>query len=152
MNNKGFTLVELLAVITILSIVFVSMVSLNVFKRVDETKALSFVSNAKIIASRAEAMYNTEKYSKDDESLGNKIYLKDITSISNMTDPYGADMDKDESYVLFKTKDEDGVSVDSIYIYLKSCNEKSCYLIGSSDKPLDNSKITYKDEKKKKNN
>lgn len=151
MNNKGFTLVELLAVITILSIIFVSMVSFNVFKRVDETKALSFVSNAKIIASRAEAYHNTEKYSSS-ESLGDKIYLKDITSISNMTDPYGGEIDKDESYVLFKNSLEDDVNIDSIYIYLKSCNEKSCYFIGSKDAPLDNSKITYKDVKEEKNN
>ena len=151
MNNKGFTLVELLAVITILGIIFVSMVSLNVFKRVDETKALSYVSNAKIIASKAEAMYNNERYSGTDV-ISDTIYLKDIEGIANISDPFGGEINKDESYVKFSLNSEAGVSVDKISIYLKSCDNKTCHFIGTKDKPLDNSKVTYKDVKEEKVN
>ena len=152
MNNKGFTLIEVLAVLVILSIIFISMVSLDVFKTVDNTKNASFVSNARIIISKAETMYNNERTMDNLETLNNKIYLKDINGIDNISDPYDGTLDMDNSYVLFKDTEENNILVTKAYIYLKTCKDKTCYVIGSSSNPVYDADLNYKDVKEENNN
>ena len=153
MNHKGFTLVEVLAVLTILSIIFISMVSLDVFKLVDNTKNTSFASNAKIIISKAEIMYNNERTMDNLQILqDNRIYVKDITGIDNISDPYDGTLDKDNSYVEFRNEMEDGVTVSKIYIYLKTCANNKCHVIGTANEPVSESDINYKVVKEENNN
>lgn len=150
MNSKGFTLIEVLSVLVIISMaVLIVMPSL---KTVDKTKDSGFASSAKIISSKAEAMYANDKYKNNtDIFIENKIYLKDIIGIDNVQDPYGGEFDKDNSYVLFKTETENEVEVSKIYIYLKSCSNNSCHLIGTSNSPISDDALTYKDVKEEKN-
>lgn len=152
MNNKGFTLIEVLAVLVILSIIFISMVSLDVFKTVDNSKNMSFVTNARIIISKAEAMYNSERTMDNLGTLNNKIYLKDINGIDNISDPYDGTLDMDNSYVLFKDTEENNILVTKAYIYIKTCKDRLCHVIGSSSDPVYDADLNYKDVKEENNN
>ena len=142
MNNKGFTLIEVLAVIVLLSIIYlIAMPNLNVL---DKTKNVNFVSNSKLISSRANIMKGNANYSS--YFTNGKIYVKDIKGISNIKDPYDGEI-KEESYILFKDELEEGVNISKTYIYIKSCNKDKCHTIGEKTNPIDEDKITHKDVK-----
>lgn len=142
MNNKGFTLIEVLSVLVILSMVYlIAMPSLNT---VDKTKNISFVSNCNLISSRAYMMKSDAKYSS--YFTNGKIYVKDIKGISNLKDPYDGQIQND-SYILFKDQIEDGVNVSKTYIYIKTCNANNCHALGEVNNPISDDNIKYKDVK-----
>ena len=142
MNSKGFTLIEVLSVLVILSMVYlIAMPSLNT---VDRTRNMSFISNCKLISSRAYIMSTDDNYSSYFNN--GKIFVKDINGISNLKDPYDGEI-KSDSYVLFKDELEEGVKVSKTYIYIKTCNGNKCHVIGDINAPVSDSKLTYKDVK-----
>ena len=145
MNNKGFTLIEILAVLVILSMAALIVVP-NIHKTVDQTKDTSFASNAKIITSKANGMYKQEKYKNNTNIfIENKIYLKDIVDINNISDPYGGEFDKEKSFVEFKNELVDTVNVTKTYIYLISCKGNKCHRIGTANEPVSDDVLTNKD-------
>lgn len=142
MNNKGFTLIEVLAVLVILSMTYlIAMPSLNI---ADKSKNISLVSNSKLISSRAYIMMNDSKY--ESYFTNGKIYIKDIKGISNIKDPFGGEIDE-KSYILFKDEIEQGVNVRKTYIYIKTCDKNKCHEIGEETSPISEDKITHKDVK-----
>lgn len=146
MNSKGFTLIEVLAVLVILSMA--ALIVMPSIKNVDKTKDSAFASSAKIITSKAGAMHSNDKYKNNsDLFIENKIYLKNIIGIGNIKDPYGGEFDKEKSYVLFKTVTENDIQIEKVYIYLKSCTNKTCHLIGTANNPISDDELTYKDVK-----
>ena len=72
MNNKGFTLVEVLAVLVILSVILVIAVP-KVMSIIEDAKMGTLESTAKMIASQA------EKQKVQNTVLGNEAYTASIT-------------------------------------------------------------------------
>ena len=84
MNKKGFTLVELLAVIAILAILVIIALP-NVMSLFNEAKKNSFANELKEIFSTAEKQYMTESFSSNNELLFAREGGIDATSCSGTT-------------------------------------------------------------------
>jgi len=100
-NKKGFTLVELLAVIVILAIILVIAVP-KITKTIDETRNGAFISSAKLIAASA------EKKNLENETLGieQEIECKDLVELTN--DYKNCDISFDENKQAYVTIIGDG--------------------------------------------
>lgn len=147
MEKKAFTLIELLAVIIILSVIAV-IVTPNITKLMNDSKKSKYIADAKIIVSRANYMSKLEKYNLRFEEDG-KIFLKDLDHNNIDTDPFGYDYDTNDSYVQIQTSvNSDNLPVKTLKVYLKSCSKKDsniCNCLGTSDNPIDSEKIKTSD-------
>lgn len=107
MNKKGFTLVELLAVIAIMALIAGISVP-NIINMLDKGKQEDFIKDAKSIVAKAKYRYNMEQYkvkfyscsvTVDSETQTcSCIKAKDL-NFSTETDAYGYTYDKENSYV-----------------------------------------------------
>lgn len=149
MNNKAFTLIELLAVLVVLSIATM-IATPNVMKTVDNSKKEKFIIDAREIVLRSTYMYNEEEYRNNDnyfkkENGLSKIYLKDIQGVSLDKDSFGYTYDKENSFVSFLIPEDvknEGVKIN---VYLKSCkNDKCHYICNVLENELDSSSIIDK--------
>jgi type IV pilus assembly protein PilA len=103
-NKKGFTLVELLAVIVILAVILTIAVP-NVMKIVEKTRKDAFESTAAMMISSAKtqaAAYN-DYLPNSGECSVIKIDLLELENIDK--DPDGGDYDLDNSYVAIANDD-----------------------------------------------
>ena len=102
MNKKGFTLIELIAVVVIMAIIAL-IATPNIVNMMDKGKKEDYVADAKEIISKATYMYKQEKYRNDTSIFqgGKTIKLEDIKGIDDYTDPYGFSYDKVKSCVEF---------------------------------------------------
>jgi len=135
MNKKGFTLIELIAVVVIMAIIAM-IATPNIINMIDSGNKGKYVSDAKIFISKANSMYKLEKSSSSFDSEG-RIKLEALEK-PLATDPYGFKYELSESFVQIKV--ENGQK--QIKIYLKSCeynekNEKTgkCHNIGTETSP-----------------
>lgn len=134
MNKKGFTLIELIAVVVIMAIIAL-IATPNIVNMMDKGKKEDYVADAKEIISKATYMYKLEKY--ENKFAGDKIYLKDINGIDDdFKDPYGFSYDKEESYVDFSSSGSGSSELKEreVKITLISHNDTECYTIVTTDK------------------
>lgn len=126
MNKKGFTLVELLAVIAIMALIAGISVP-NIINMLDKGKQEDFIKDAKSIVAKAKYRYNMEKY-KDmfgsdncpsTESTCSCIKLKNL-NFSTETDAYGYTYDKENSYVAVCDNTYNNTHYNTYKIYLQS--------------------------------
>lgn len=99
LNNKGFTLVELLGVLMILSIILVIAVP-NVVSVLDKNKKETYVSDAKKLVTMAETQIRSDT-DIDWPNNGQAVILK-LSYLNNGSidsDPEGVKYDEDRSYV-----------------------------------------------------
>ncbi len=68
MNTKGYTLIELLAVIVVLSLASILIIGIS-SKSLDNNKKQNFVNNAINAVSKAKLYYNTKTYNGDENSV-----------------------------------------------------------------------------------
>ena len=74
MNTKGYTLIELLAVIVVLSLASILIIGIS-SKSLDNNKKQNFVNNAVNAVSKAKLYYNTKTYNGDENGFNiNTIY------------------------------------------------------------------------------
>jgi len=104
-NNKGFTLVELLAALVILSIIMLVAVpsTLNVF---DKSKKQQYIADAKKMITLAESTLRSN--TNIDYPTSNKIVVLYLSAINDGTideDPEGNEYDSQESFVAVTYKD-----------------------------------------------
>ena len=129
-NNKGFTLIELIAVVTIMAIIAL-LATPNIISMIDNGKKEQYVSDAKEFISKATYMYKLEKYKNDTSifqqpnSNTHKILLSNVQGINQTDDPYGYEYQLDESYIEFKLETENNILKRNTYIYLKSCKTEA---------------------------
>lgn len=140
-DKKGFTLIELIAVVVILSILAI-IATPNIVNMIDRGKKEQYVADAKDFIAKATYMYkqkDQERYQGKFDN-NNTIKLGDIEGIndSDLTDPYGYQYDKEKSTIKFE---ESGVSGDEIKertvkITLESHekNGNKCYMISDIEK------------------
>lgn len=131
MNKKGFTLIELIAVVVIMAIIAL-IATPNIVNMMDKGKKEDYVADAKEIISKATYMYKLEKYKE--KFSGNRILLKNINGIDeDFKDPYGFSYDKAKSYVKFVKPDTTGELAErQVEIFLTSNNGEECYLLSSN--------------------
>lgn len=148
-DKKGFTLIELIAVVVILSILAI-IATPNIVNMIDRGKKEQYVADAKDFIAKATYMYKQEKYQKKFNNNGNgtTIKLGDIEGIndSDLTDPYGYTYDKENSIIKFEEPSSpgtEGVQERKVTITLQSHQKDKCYMIDSTDKNnLDKSSVT----------
>ena len=103
MNSKGFTLVELLAAIVILSIIMVVAVP-NVIGMVNNSKKNTYVEDAKKLASTAEYKFKASKIEKPTETSCVIISLRYLDNSEIKESPNNEEYDKDNSYVIIQNE------------------------------------------------
>lgn len=127
MNKKGFTLIELIAVVVIMAIIAL-IATPNIVNMMDKGKKEDYVADAKEIISKATYMYKLEKYRNNAEifsegSEGTTIKLENINGIDDdFKDPYGFTYDKTNSYVEFTSSGSSGLKERQVRIHLISTN------------------------------
>lgn len=129
-NNKAFTLIELMVVISLLAIILAFALP-NISSTLERNKKDQMINDAKDMVDKAkisDCIKNTEsKY---------KCFLKDIDPKEEIkTSPFGNEYDRTNSYVKKKIQEENSVSVYTYNVYLKVKDNIMC--IGSEDKPID---------------
>ena len=104
MNKKGFTLVELIAVVVIMAIIAM-IATPNIISMMNNGKREDFINNANEIMSKAVYMYKLDKYKNDSNIFenGNRIKLKNIEDINTLEDPFGGEYDLENSYVIIES-------------------------------------------------
>lgn len=144
-NRKGFTLVELLAVITIMAIIAV-IATPNIISLLERSKKTDFVTDAKEFASKANYMFKQREmkgYGNDIFEIctvpaaGYKISLDKIEGIDNFDSPFGGGYITADSYVFFKessVQNSSSLKKYEVQIFLKSCKDitekTDCYYTG----------------------
>jgi prepilin-type N-terminal cleavage/methylation domain-containing protein len=137
MKKNGFTLVELIAVLVILSIIAL-LAAPNIITLMQNSKEKAWLSEVKEMVSTATYMYKTNK---DVDT----IYMKNLTGTIPVTDPYGytyvienSASDNEFSYFKFKEPDEStSMGKREITVFIKSCKTdnsgKKCHYLCSND-------------------
>ncbi|MBQ8472962.1 MAG: type II secretion system protein [Bacilli bacterium] len=101
MSKKGFTLVELLAVITLLSILMAIAVP-NVISTINNNKRNNFLTDASRMIAKAEYLVASSKTARDELKNRPVIYYMDTNGLNEkqefQTDPDGGSYDS-SSYV-----------------------------------------------------
>ncbi len=149
MNKKGFTLIELIAVVVIMSIIAI-IATPNIINMIDKGKKDQYVSNAKEFISKATYMYKQDKY-RDDTTyfIGNdsgyRIKLGKIEGVKSedLTDPYGFKYDTNNSYIEFEEPsiNSEGVQERQVNIHLESNDGSKCYVIDTNKNDLSNNGV-----------
>lgn len=146
MNKKGFTLIELIAVVVIMAIIAM-IATPNIINMIDSGNKGKYVSDAKIFISKANTMYKQEKHAN--KFINGKLTLDNIEKPLT-TDPYGFKYDLANSYVTIDTN----TGIKKISIYLKSCKSDEagnptteCHSIGNDGQPVSSSSLTEDDVK-----
>ncbi len=128
MNKKGFTLVELLAVVVIIAIL-ASLAVPNIISMTTRAKNEQFITDAKQIIAKAKYAYKNGKFESS-----NTISLGDL-EISLNKSPFGEDYDDGKSII--KVDIVEGNLIFSIYL------TDNKYQIGKSEaEPVAETKLT----------
>lgn len=99
MNNKGFTLVELIAVVVIMGIIAI-IATPNIVRMVDNGKKDKFIADAKTLISKTKYQIKLEKYEDNFVVDGNcKIITAEKLGVDLGEDPDGNGYDLNESKV-----------------------------------------------------
>lgn len=148
MKRNGFTLVELIAVLVILSMLSL-LAAPNIISLMQSSKSKSFVSEAEELVSTATYMYKTESNRSKNIFVGNdingyKIYMKSLNGNVPTEDPYGYKYDLESSYIFFKEPAaNETLGTRTVNVHLKSCKDNKCHCIDTED----GTNITTKDIK-----
>ena len=142
MNKKGFTLIELIAVVVIMAIIAM-IATPNIINMIDSGNKGKYISDAKIFISKANTMYKQEGFD------GDTLYLDKVEKPLTI-DPYGFKYVLDKSYV--KITINNGKK--EMYIYLISCKADEagqptteCHSIENNGQPVLSSSLTEDDVK-----
>lgn len=127
MNRKGFTLIEVLAVIIILGVIM-SMAIPNVVSVLDRNKEEALIEDAKSMITLTEYTMRKDtsiKFPKNDKDaiLLTLEYLN-TDDISNS--PYDIPYNIKDSFVVIKNETENGVTEYKYYVQLLACDSDSC--------------------------
>lgn len=135
MNKKGFTLIELIAVVVIMSIIAV-IATPNVINMMETGNNKKYISDASNFISKAKYMYKKEQY-KDKFNKPNQdeatIKLSEIVGITvdDEKDPHGYPYDLEHSTVTIYTQGEETLKERKAKITLISYKDEDCYTIDS---------------------
>lgn len=104
MNKRGFTLVELLGVIVILSIIMLIAIP-NVTSVLEKSKRSTYLADAKKLISQVEYEISNNNIEKPNSAEILRIRLSYVGTSDVSKDPDGNPYDKNNSYVIVIRKD-----------------------------------------------
>lgn len=126
MKNNGFTLVELIAVVVILSIISM-LAAPNIVELMQRSKDGSFVSEVNQLVSQARYMYKNNKTRENMEQENDSTYkvtMRELSGNVPTSDPYGYDYLIDDSYISFsETCPASGMCTIATKVHITSCKE-----------------------------
>lgn len=137
MKKNGFTLIELIAVLVILSIITM-MAAPNIVSIMKSGNEESFVSQANEIVDKAAYMYKTlsirnnkDIFTCNDLGTSCQVLMKNVDMRLPEKDSYGYLYNQDESYVSFEEPDVSAAqsSTRKITVFIKSCKDSKCHCI-----------------------
>lgn len=133
MKKNGFTLVELIAVIVIISIISM-LAAPNIVDLMQRSKDGSFISEVDQLVSQARYMYKNNNTRPDPEEDGSvKIYMSNLTGDVPTSDPYGYDYDMTNSYVSFEENcPADSMCTLDTKVHIVSCKKDKVDAAGSN--------------------
>ena len=131
MNKKAFTLVELIAVVVIMSIIAL-IATQNIVKISSNSKKESYAASVRQFINKAGYMYNQEKYRSSFDSEG-KINLSDIKGIDPdaLVDSYGCDFLPD-STIKITDATVDSLPVRSYTVNIKSSCDDEIHCVNTT--------------------
>lgn len=103
MNRKGFTLVELLGVIVILSIIMLIAIP-NITSTLERSKRDQYIVDAKKMISLADTAIRNSGIQKPASDKWIKVTLKDLETTDVEEDPEGYVYDENKSFVIITRK------------------------------------------------
>ncbi len=119
-NSKGFTLIELMAVIVILGLIMMIAVP-NTITLMDKNKKSNYIENAKTFVSLVQARLQTDhKIDEPDDSHFFYMTLEALNTDDIVDSPYGTAYDKSKSFVAVTLESDKYV----YYVHLVSCVNK----------------------------
>jgi len=135
MNKKGFTLIELIAVVVIMSIIAV-IATPNVINMMETGNNKKYISDASNFISKAKYMYKKEQYKDKFNTTPSgeaTIKLSEIVGITadDEKDPHGYQYDLNNSTVTIYTQGEETLKERTAKITLTSSKGEDCYTIDS---------------------
>lgn len=126
MNRKGFTLIEILAVIIILGVIMTVAVP-NVLSMIDRNKKDTFIEHAKMMATQAEYTIRKDtsiKYPSENNAIILTLEYLNTNDVSES--PYGTMYNKSRSFVAIVNKTTGGVTEYKYYVHLVACGNDNC--------------------------
>lgn len=96
-NRKGFTLIELIAVVVIMAIIAL-LATPNIIGLLEKGKKEEFVADAKEFISKASYQYRSEKFNKDNQNEEKEYKLVDIKGVNDddLVGPWGKEYSRDD--------------------------------------------------------
>lgn len=127
MKKNGFTLVELLAVLVIVSIITL-IATPNIVNLMKQSREKEFIAEAQNMVDSAKAMYKNEQKRAalgcKDENPTCRIAISKLDKTIESNDPYGYKYDREASYIEFNESNcTDGICRRIVTTYIKSYNE-----------------------------
>lgn len=125
-NNKGFTFIELLAVIVILGLIMLIAIP-NTISMIDRNRATNYIENAKTFISLAQNKVQIDKslelpVKKADSDTVLIVTLGYLNTNDLVEDPYGGEYNKVRSFVAVTYEDNEY----KYYVHLISCADGNC--------------------------
>ena len=119
MNNKGFTLVELLAVLAIIAIIGGIAIP-NVISLMDNNKKDHIINDAQRLISLAKNAVANDREFRASSTPYKTYYMKDLDTKSSINpDPDGGNYDRSSSYVKYTKSSGSNSSNAGYCVYLK---------------------------------
>jgi len=126
MNRKGFTLIEILAVIIILGVVMTIAVP-NVLSMIDRNKKDTVIEHAKMMATQAEYTIRKDtsiEYPADNNAIILTLEYLNTNDISES--PYNVMYNPTRSFVAIVKETINGIAEYKYYVHLVACGDDTC--------------------------
>lgn len=126
MNRKGFTLIEILAVIIILGVIMTIAVP-NVLSMVDRNKKDTVIEHAKMMATQAEYTIRKDtsiEYPTDNNAIILTLEYLNTNDISES--PYNTNYHKSRSFVAVVNETKNNITEYKYYVHLVACGDDDC--------------------------
>ena len=127
-NKKGFTLIELIAVVVILGIIMLIAVP-NILSTLEKNKKETFLKDAQLLVSAADYKLSSDTKVPEPDTYNIIIFkLSDLPTAALAESPYGTNYSQSKSFVaVVKNKSDSGTTFDRQYfVHLLACTTEDC--------------------------
>ena len=127
-NSKGFTLIELIAVVVILGVIMLIAVP-NILATLEKNKKETFLKDAQLLVSAAEYKLSSDTSVPEPDTYNIIIFkLSDLPTAALSESPYGTNYSQSKSFVaVVKNRTDSGTAFQrQFYVHLLACVDPDC--------------------------